>query len=298
MGVAAALQMGLFTEAASKDLTEAEKLHRRRIYSVLNIMDTYVTTALGLPRTLRDVESDFVLPLPKQPESMRYPLAGTYAHAKLIQILALAVDANHPVTRPISEKNGFYGVGYSKITATEEQLEAWFANLPQDPVMDAEDPVYIRYASHPALQIHHAQQNRRSQLHLRLAYAHVQLVLYRPFLHHALRNIPRDTPTSFKAYACGSACIKAAMQVVWLAETLEAYHSFSEAHWFTTLIISTCAACLVLFVVSNENDPTLQETEAAVKRIKSLCLRHADHNASMQRCFNFIEVRIEFCEMG
>ena len=56
MAVAAALQMGLFSEASSKDLTEPEALHRRRIYSVLNIMDTYVTTALGLPRTLRDSE--------------------------------------------------------------------------------------------------------------------------------------------------------------------------------------------------------------------------------------------------
>ncbi len=145
MAVAAALQMGLFTEAASKDLTEAEKLHRRRIYSVLNIMDTYVTTALGLPRTLRDVESDLVMPAPTRPEIIREPMASTYAHAKLIQILAIAVEANHPVTRPISEKNGFYGVEYSKITTTEEQLEAWFANLPQIPTMDADDPEQIRY---------------------------------------------------------------------------------------------------------------------------------------------------------
>ncbi len=60
------------------------------------------------------------------------------------------------------------------------------------------------------------------------------------------------------------------MQVVWLTETLESYDLFNEAHWFTTLIISFTAACLVLFVMSNEGDPTLQETEAAVGRIKGL----------------------------
>lgn len=149
MAVASALQMGLFTEAASKDLPEVEQLHRRRIYSVLNIMDTYVTTALGLPRTLRDVETDLIWPLPSQPESTRDSMAGTYAHAKLIQILALAVEANHPVTRPISEKNGFYGVEYSKITATEEQLEAWFASLPHI-AADAGDPTQIRYERSPS----------------------------------------------------------------------------------------------------------------------------------------------------
>jgi hypothetical protein len=133
MAVAAALQMGLFTEVASQELSEAEQLCRRRIFSVLNMMDTYVTTALGLPRTLRDVKSDYVLPSPTKPESISDPMAGTYAHAQLIQILARAVESNHPVTRPISQKNGFYGVEYSKISATESELEAWFNDLPQNP---------------------------------------------------------------------------------------------------------------------------------------------------------------------
>ena len=147
MAVAASLQMGLFTEDASKDLPEPERLYRRRIFSVLNIMDTYVTTALGLPRTLRDVKSDHLMPKPGRPESVTDPMAGTYAHAELIQILASAVESNHPVTRPISQKNGFYGVEYSKITGTEEQLEAWFETLPQTQA-DASTPegaMQVRY---------------------------------------------------------------------------------------------------------------------------------------------------------
>lgn len=139
MAVAASLQMGLFTEDSSKDLPEPERLYRRRIFAVLNIMDTYVTTALGLPRTLRDVESDYLMPSPSRPESMKDPIAGTYAHAELVQILASAVESNHPVTRPISQKNGFYGVEYTKITATEDQLESWLETLPAHPT-DATTP--------------------------------------------------------------------------------------------------------------------------------------------------------------
>ena len=129
MAVAASLQMGLFTAVASKDLPESERLYRRRIFSVLNMMDTYVTTTLGLPRTLRDIKSDHLMPSSSVPDPSD-PMAGTYAHAKLIQILGSAVESNHPVTRPISQKNGFYGVEYSKIIATEEQLEEWFASMP------------------------------------------------------------------------------------------------------------------------------------------------------------------------
>ena len=117
------------------------------------------------------------------------------------------------------------------------------------------------------------------------------MVLYRPFLHHALKNMRSNNHISLKAYACGSACIKAAMQVVWLAETLES-NLFNEAHWFSTFIISFTAACLVLFVMSNEGDPTLKETEDAVRRIKTLCRRHSAENPSFLRCYRFLEVSL------
>lgn len=80
------------------------------------------------------------------------------------------------------------------------------------------------------------------------------------------------------------------MQVVWLVETLESCELFNEAHWFTTLVVSFTAACLVLFVMSNESDPTLEETKDAVRRMKSLCHRHSGQSASMQRCYMFLEV--------
>jgi hypothetical protein len=116
------------------------------------------------------------------------------------------------------------------------------------------------------------------------------MVLYRPFLHHALKNMRSNSRISLKAYACGSACIKAAMQVVWLVETLESFNLFNEAHWFSTFIVSFTSACLVLFVMSNEGDPTLKETEDAVRRIKGFCKRHANENSSFLRCYKFLEV--------
>lgn len=126
---------------------------------------------------------------------------------------------------------------------------------------------------------------------LRLYYAHVQMVLYRPFLHHALKGAGKGSNVSINAYACGSACIKAAMQVVWLAERMEASNLFNAAGWFVTLIIAHTAACLVLLVTSSDGDPTLDDTAAAVRRLKDVCSRHAERNNSMRRCLKFLEVR-------
>jgi hypothetical protein len=116
------------------------------------------------------------------------------------------------------------------------------------------------------------------------------MVLYKPFLHHALKDVQRTGSLSLKAYACGSACIKAAMQVVWLAERLEDCSLFNEAHWFMTLILAFTSLCLALFVMSNKSDPTLGETFDAIRRIREICSRYADRNASLQRCSKFLGV--------
>lgn len=80
------------------------------------------------------------------------------------------------------------------------------------------------------------------------------------------------------------------MQVVWLAERLEACNLFNEAQWFISTTITFTAACLVLFVISNDQDPTLHEIEDAVCRLKGLCLRHAEQNSLLQGCVKFLDL--------
>ncbi|KAK3671141.1 Gypsy retrotransposon integrase-like protein 1 [Recurvomyces mirabilis] len=274
MAVAAALQMGIYSDLVNRDMPEEERRTRQVIFTVLSMTDTYVTTALGLPRTLRDIDPERALLAPPNAIDYKDPMYGTYMHAQLIQILATTVETNHPFTRPIETKNGTYGVEYSKIVATEEKLEQWLERLQQTPLSETHvgDSVTMR-----------------SQLMLRLYYAHVQMVLYRPFLHHALRNAGNGSRTSLKAYACGSACIKAGMQAVWLVEKLEASSLFNSSLWFIKFIITFTSACLTLFVTSNAGGPTVNETADAVRRIKELCRRHAHENDSLRRCLNFLE---------
>ncbi|KAK5703331.1 Gypsy retrotransposon integrase-like protein 1 [Elasticomyces elasticus] len=275
MAVAAALQMGLYADLGEKALGEDEKSKRRRIFAALSIADTYVTTTLGLPRTLRDIDQERSLPCTSRPFDVRDPLFGTYMHAELIQILAITVESNHPFTRPIESKNGTYGVEYRKVTATEERLQAWIGRLQQVSLPD---------------DLAANSDNLRSQLMLRLYYAHVQMVLYRPFLHHALRDSQQmGGRTSLKAYAMGSDCVKAAMQAVWLVERLEASSMFNSAHWFVKLIVSFTAAILSLFVTCNYGAPTVDETADAVRRIRELCARHSHENDSLKRCLEFLE---------
>ncbi|KAK4551492.1 Gypsy retrotransposon integrase-like protein 1 [Recurvomyces mirabilis] len=271
--VAADLQMGLFNELLGREMPEQESSTRRIISTVLSITDTFVTPALGIPRTFRDIEPP--RSLPTAIVDIYHPLYGTYMHAQLTHILAMTVEFNHPFTRPIDSRNGFAGIEYSKIVASEVQfaivnvyvedyakkrLEQWFDQL---------------QFSQPADNAAPNDKIMRFQLTLRLYYAHVQMVLYGPFLHHSLGNERQASHTNIKAYACGSACVKAAIQVVWLVERLEASSLFNARLWHVAFIITFAAACLSLYVTSNRGAPTVHDTEDAVRRIKELCSRHA-----------------------
>lgn len=135
-----------------------------------------------------------------------------------------------------------------------------------------------------------ADANYRTQLLLRLAYAHVQMVLYRPFLHHAAKSLRPYRKIRYRAYACGSACVKAAMQVVWLAEALESRGLYNEANWFVALTTTFAATVLMLFALSNDGDETIQEETAAAERIKNLLARHAEKSTSAKRSSAFLQV--------
>lgn len=108
MAVAASLQMGLFT-VASCSLSDEEKAIGHTISVVLFIMDTYVSTALGLPRALRDIEMNRVAPGLETLQHIHHEFLATCAHARLARILATIVEANHPATRQIPHRNGLYG---------------------------------------------------------------------------------------------------------------------------------------------------------------------------------------------
>ncbi|TKA73539.1 hypothetical protein B0A49_07711 [Cryomyces minteri] len=303
MAVAASLRMGLHTPAASKGLNLAERETRRRTFLVLNTMDTYVTTALGLPKTLREIESDRPLPTPFETDSrptdvddLFSTVAATEAHAELISIVARAVASIHPTHRPDYGDNGFYQVKHCQIADIEIELDNWFHNLPHVPDVDQpEEGNFTRSVTivpMPSIVLTVASRN---QLLLRLAYGHVQMVLYRPFLHHVVRDVPGSV-FHYRSYACGSACVKAAMQVIWVAEALDHRGYLHEAYWFTVLILSAAITSLLVFILGNKGDPTTKESAKAVANAKGILARLAEQSPTAKQCLSSLKELGEITE--
>jgi hypothetical protein len=116
------------------------------------------------------------------------------------------------------------------------------------------------------------------QLLLRLAYTHVQMVLYRPFIHHiAKRRTDPDFDT--RAFACASACINAALQVVWLIEALEVQGVLLGSRWLLLFTTFLAVVCLLMFVLSNMEDPLAGECLSVASRGFNIISRFAtSHN--------------------
>jgi hypothetical protein len=110
-------------------------------------MDVYVTTMLGLPRTLNDEDIDQELPhdvddvfitedgiLP-MPESHNSVVPAVNAHTKLLFIMSNVVRYIYPEQKAC-DRHGSYRVNYGKVIKVEAELDQWFQNIPQPPSHD------------------------------------------------------------------------------------------------------------------------------------------------------------------
>ncbi|KAF1809717.1 hypothetical protein P152DRAFT_476138 [Eremomyces bilateralis CBS 781.70] len=277
IALSSATRMGLHRSATSQRFGSIDREVRKRIFWVIRTMDTYVTTILGLPRTLNDDDIDQELPgnvddefltesgaiQPMQDHPRFSSMTALNAHVRLLRIMSRVVKTVHSGHRPQAAAMqavpgpGPYKVDYAKIVAVEAELDAWFSELPSYPCGALQD-----------VPIEHVKQ----QLLLRLAYAHVQMVLYRPFLHHISKS--RNDPNfDLRAFACASACTKAAMQAIWLVQALEDRKLLVGCYWFTVYITFFAVACLLMFVLTNGHDPSAKDTFDFAERGRNILVK-------------------------
>ncbi|KAE8444750.1 hypothetical protein EG329_014310 [Mollisiaceae sp. DMI_Dod_QoI] len=276
IAISVSLQMGLHRSEVSTRLDPIEQETRRRVFWVLQTMETYVTTLLGLPTVLEDEDIDQELPSCNEGNVMRKrrrhpepatscPMAPVVAHIKLVKIMRRIVKQIYPRTlRPGTGRA--YRVNYGRIIKFEAELDEWFKNIPAP-------------SQSESLQ----QETLRTQLLLRLAYAHVQMVLYRPFILHVIRTTPSDPP-EMRSFACASACIKAAMQIVWLVEELETRGLLISAYWFTVYITFFAVMALCMFIISNPDDPTVDDALGAAEKGRRILTRLATNSVPAEKC--------------
>ncbi|KAF2665000.1 hypothetical protein BT63DRAFT_417543 [Microthyrium microscopicum] len=285
IGVAlrSALRMGLH-RSFTDNFNPIESETRKRLFWVIRKMDTYVGALLGLPHSLNDDEIDQDYPLEvddeyitetrilPMPEGSISLLTASNHHTKLVQILAKVVKVIYPshasIKRHMLGKNlNTYSVSYAKIVEIEQDLQNWQDSLP--------------LALRPGGEATRVMQ--RCQHLLRMAYAHAQMMLYRPFLHYVSQT--RDSKNVDKrSYACAAACVSVSRNIVNIAVEMQKRGLLGGAYWFTMYTTFFAILSLVFYALENPEDNSSQDVLKVAREAKETLESLARRSMAADRC--------------
>ncbi|KAK2867874.1 hypothetical protein FQN49_003390, partial [Arthroderma sp. PD_2] len=241
----AAVRLGLHRSVSVK-FNPVELETRKRIFWVVRKMDVHVSTILGLPSMLSEddidqeypaavddeyITKDGIMPMPPNYICL---MQGANAHMKLGHIMLKVMKYIYPVKVATHGDNHTYMVSHSKIRELERDLQKWMEALPD---------VY-RPGGEAATEV-----ERMRQL-LRICYAHVQMVMYRPFLHYVTGG-SKGQEIDKRSYACAAACVSVARNVVHITAGMKKKQLLNGSYWFTMYTTYFAILTLLFFILEN-----------------------------------------------
>ncbi|SZF00926.1 unnamed protein product [Blumeria hordei] len=242
-----ALQMGLHLKQNSK-CSPIESEVKLRIFWTIQKMDILMSAILGYPKILDLYNIDQELPTEVDDKNITetgrngYPgskpsasLQAANAYLRLILILDKVIKFIYPNNRVEGSANEAaataHVVDHGKVREIEEDLRLWCQGLP------------ISTPSSRSEEVH----NHRTQKFLSLAFAHVQMMLYRPFLSFVSDNAFVNENKNKMSQACASAYFKVCQNVVQIVKELQKRGINIGPSWFMINITSFATLSLVYF---------------------------------------------------
>ncbi|KAK4237914.1 fungal-specific transcription factor domain-containing protein [Achaetomium macrosporum] len=272
------LRMGLHRHLTHEKITPIEDETRRRVFHVVRQMDFYVSAILGFPLLLHDEDVDQPLPTEVDDEyitreTIRMPPPGTpsffqafNAHNRLMRILAKVVKDIYPMKAmedgmKAGRSNTTFMINYSRIQAIEAELQEWQSQLPDYWRPSHDGPIEVI----------------RVRTLLRFSYAHVQMMLYRPFLHYISPRFTAGKKVEDRYYNCAAAGITVSRNIVHIGIEIRKQAALIGPYWFVLYTKFFAILSLIFFVLENPDKPgsaeILADAQAGRDAIASLAQR-------------------------
>ena len=293
-----ALRMGLHRHLQHEAMSTIEDETRRRVFYVIRQMDIYVSTLLGFPLMLNiddvdqpyptELDDDFITPtmlIQPPPGSPSSFYVAFNAHTRLMEILAKITKYVYPmkgsgqsVKSAKSSKSkssvASYSISYTRIKEIEADLHTWFEKLPETwrPSSDGDiEMVRVRHL-------------------LRFVYAHVQLVLYRPFLHYVSPRLSQGTKIDELSYACAAAAISVSRNIVHIGLEIRKQRVLSGPYWFMLYTEFFAVLSLVFYAIENPEKPGSTEVLADARAGRQMIAELADKSLAAEKVSNALKV--------
>lgn len=317
-----ALRMGLHRNLKG-NFNPIELETRKRVFWIIRKMDTYVSAMLGFPMMLSadDIDQelpmeiddeyltkDAILPMPEGHMSM---YVASNAHSRLMTILATVIKDIYPIKGLESvagNSKASYTVSHAKIRTIERELHEWQDKLPLflRPGGDG-SPELLRYVyiimhlitfsfrfrvcieeglHHRLTMVHRIQQL------LRLAYAHVQMMLFRPFLHYASGKTCAGKNVDERSYAAAASCITVCRNIIHITSEMKRRGLLVGAYWFTMYTTFFSIISLVYYVLENPDLPAGTEILADASDGQEALRGLAQRSMAADRCSTTLRVSL------
>ncbi len=119
---------------------------------------------------------------------------------------------------------------------------------------------------------------------LRISYAHVQWILYRPFL-HSISSSFQSQSLDKRSYACAAACVNVSRSIIHITASAHKKGLLSGSYWFTTYTTYFAVLTLVFYVLENSDllaaeDGILADTLEG----KNTLVELAENSMATERC--------------
>ncbi|KAM5353808.1 hypothetical protein ACJ41O_000458 [Fusarium nematophilum] len=287
------LRIGLHRHLQHEKINAIEQEVRKRVFYVIRQMDIYVSTLLGFPLLLNvddidqpfptEVDDEYITPtgiLQPPPGSASFFQAFN-AHSELMEILSKVTKYVYPTkglgAQGMTKDNkpaSTYLISYGRIKEIEADLHSWFERLPQHWRPSGEGPI-------ETVRIRHL---------LRFAYAHVQLVLYRPFLHYVSPRLSQGTKVDELSYACAAAAISVSRNIVHIGLEIRKQRVLSGPYWFMLYTEFFAVLSLVFYATENPEKPGSGEVLADARAGRQMIAALAEKSMSAERVTNALKV--------
>ncbi|KAL0931949.1 C6 transcription factor [Colletotrichum truncatum] len=248
-----ALRMGLHRFLKHEQISIIEQEVRKRVFWVIRQMDIYVSAMLGFPLLLNadDIDQPYPTEIDDEyitNEGILTPPPGMFsffeafnAHTRLMEILAKILKHVYPLkglgqSVMKGDKPGTtYLISYASIKQIETELQEWYEMLPSQWRPSPDGTVEV-------IRVRHL---------LRFAYAHVQLVLYRPFLHYVSPRLSLDKNVDELSYACAAAGISVSRNIVHIGIEIRKQNVLAGPYWFMLFTEFFAILSLVFYAIEN-----------------------------------------------
>lgn len=105
----------------------------------------------------------------------------------------------------------------------------------------------------------------RVKILLRFTYAHVQMMLYRPFIQYYSRRLPSHEAVDERYFALASAGVNVCRNIIHIGLEIRRQAVLIGPYWFITYTQFFAVLSLLLFVLNNPKQPRVSELFADAK---------------------------------